>query len=604
MEPPLINSIPQGAIPVVVDAEPLVEEELPIAIPDPDIHVLFDQLDIVDDIADIEEPVHQYPRRGPHPITRLNPSVAHLAALNAKMSWSEVVAKPTLVKAMEEELADLIDARKVSVVPTPPGRKPIGSTWAYKLKDVDTDRWKARLCPQGFSQIPGVDFDPNKVASPTVSLLFLVLFHHIVLSRLMYTAAIDFKGAFSNIELAEEIYIRPPRAVEIPLGHSLLLHNSLQGLKQSAYNWYKKLDAFLRGLGFIPNTVEPAQYYRFTGVPPNEKLSLIVTWVDDLKLGFDCPVELEAFWTASQAWLECKRTSGERFIGIDFFYDRDAQPATMKISQRSVIEEALQLFNMVDCNPCSTPASPGTKLSKNMGSVTDAEVADFPFRELVGTLLWLARCTLPETLYSVNQVAAHCHNFNGTHVTAAKRVLRYNKGKLDQVILLTRSSEALVVEGSADADFMGEHEDSLHPARSTSCVTLMVKGQGYLGFHSKLQATVAKSTLASEHRAASEGARMILSCHNVLQEVHYPQSATVLLQDNQACIKAATNATCSNGLRHERNDLHTIRETIAAGQITLVYCPSVDMVSDIGTKALPKEDFQRLNTRLHYGNGF
>ena len=39
----------------------------------------------------------------------------------------------------------------------------------------------------------------------------------------------------------------------------------------------------------------------------------------------------------------------------------------------------------------------------------------------------------------------------------------YNKAKIDQVILLVRNESELVIEASADADFMGEHEEALHP---------------------------------------------------------------------------------------------------------------------------------------------
>ena len=199
------------------------------------------------------------PRQHQSPTLYSNSS---FSALNSKLTWEEAIEKPNVVKAMDVELVDLQDGKKVQCMLTPEGKYPFGSTWAYKLKDMDIDLWKARICPQGFSQVPGVDYDPDKVAAPTVSLLVMYLFHHVVLHRLMHVAAFDFKGAFSNVLLEEEIYIRPPRGVVAPPRHSLRLLNSLQGLKQSAYNWYKMLDIFLRSQDFAPNTVEPAQYYR------------------------------------------------------------------------------------------------------------------------------------------------------------------------------------------------------------------------------------------------------------------------------------------------------------------------------------------------------
>jgi len=526
-------------------------------------------------------------------------------ALSTKMSYSEAVYKPACIRAMTKEVADLTDNKKVVVQLTPPGRHPIGSTWAYKEKSAVEDRgteeelYKARLCPQGFSQKAGVDYDPKKIASPTISLLALMVLNHICLHRKMYLAALDFIAAFSNVPLKEEIYMRAPPGVVLPPGYSLLLKNSLQGTKQAAYNWFAVLSEFLLSIGFRPYTVEPAMFYRFTGESPHQTMSMIGVHIDDLRCAFDKVEDFETFHKQCNDWLPCTRTNGERYVGIDTPYDRDA--GTMFVSQKAFLQETLERFNMVDCNPCSTPAAPGSKLSKNPNPSTDEDVLDFPLRDLVGCVLWSARCSMPETLYAVGQVGAHAHNFNATHVIAGKRILRYLKGRLDHTIRLRRNPVELVMEAATDADFMGETEESLTPCRSTSSVVLSVRGQGFLYAESSLQPTVSHSTEEAEYRAAGKGVRLIRIARNLFEESGYPQPATPMDQDNQACLSAATSATCSNKLRHIRNDHHMLREGFVDKVVDPRYCPTVDMVADIGTKALPKVDFQRHTERLHYG---
>jgi Reverse transcriptase (RNA-dependent DNA polymerase) len=49
--------------------------------------------------------------------------------------------------------------RIVKRTDVPPGRKIIGNRWVYSLKDDGT--YRARTVGQGFSQIPGKDFQEN-----------------------------------------------------------------------------------------------------------------------------------------------------------------------------------------------------------------------------------------------------------------------------------------------------------------------------------------------------------------------------------------------------------------------------------------------------------
>ena len=526
-------------------------------------------------------------------------------ALMTKMSYSEAVSKPACVTAMTKEVADLIDNEKMVLRPTPPDRTPIGCVWAYKEKSPPEDRgtakelYKARVCPHGFAQRPGVDYDPLKTASPTISLLSLAILHHICLHRQMFQTAIDFVGAFSNVPLKEEIYMRAPSGVTLPPGHSLLLKNSLQGTKQAAYNWFTMLAAFLATVGFHPFTVEPAMFYRRTGQPPNDILAIIGTHVDDLKCAFDSAEDFEIFFQQCSNWLACTRTDGQRYVGINCAYDRIA--GTMHLSQQEFLTETLARFNMSDCKPCSTPAAPGSILLKNPEATTSAEVADFPLRDLVGCVLWAARCTYPEILYAVSQVGAHTHNFNATHVIAGKRVLRYLKGRLLDSIQLHRNPTELILEAASDANFMGEQEESEHPCRSTTSVVLWFRGQGFVNATSNLQPTVSHSTEEAEYRAGGACVLMVRIARNILHECGYPQPPTPMDQDNQACMAATTSATCSNRLRHIRNDHHKLREGFAEGIIIPRYCATENMVADIGTKNLPKLDFERHALSLKRG---
>ena len=69
------------------------------------------------------------------------------------------------------EIRTIQEMETYSVVEPPPGANVIGCVWAPKKKrgaNNEVIKFKARLCAQGFSQVPGIDF--NETASPTARL--------------------------------------------------------------------------------------------------------------------------------------------------------------------------------------------------------------------------------------------------------------------------------------------------------------------------------------------------------------------------------------------------------------------------------------------------
>ncbi|RVW70672.1 Retrovirus-related Pol polyprotein from transposon RE1 [Vitis vinifera] len=106
-------------------------------------------------------------------------------------SYAEAASHSHWQEAMQSELAALEANHTWSLTSLPPGKKPIGCRWVYKIKrhsDGTIERFKARLVAKGYTQLE---------AAQNWSL------HQL-----------DVNNAFLHGDLHEEIYMSPPPAIQ------------------------------------------------------------------------------------------------------------------------------------------------------------------------------------------------------------------------------------------------------------------------------------------------------------------------------------------------------------------------------------------------------
>lgn len=77
---------------------------------------------------------------------------------------------------MRTEIQALEDNGTWELVKLPPGKRPIGCKWVYKLKykaDGSIERFKARMAAKSYNQKEGLDY--NKTFSPIVKIAIVRL---------------------------------------------------------------------------------------------------------------------------------------------------------------------------------------------------------------------------------------------------------------------------------------------------------------------------------------------------------------------------------------------------------------------------------------------
>ena len=106
------------------------------------------------------------------------------------------------------------------------------------------------------------------------------------------------------------------------------------------------------------------------------------------------------------------------FVGCGFIRDREA--GTIRFLKR-VTSGVLSRDSMF-----VAPARSLLPLLSDYRSVMEDEGAgDVPFREVVGSLMWIANQTRPDISNAVRAVARHSHEPKKSHWKAAQKILNY-----------------------------------------------------------------------------------------------------------------------------------------------------------------------------------
>jgi hypothetical protein len=194
--------------------------------------------------------------------------------------------------------------------------------------------------------------------------------------------------------------------------------------------------------------------------------------------------------------------------------------------------------------------------------------------------------TKPEISYAVGVLS----RFNDTKTAAscalATHLLRYLNGEPQCVIEF--SGTELDLHAFSDADWAGD----IITRRSTTGYIIFAAG-GPISWQSKLQTTVATSSMESEYMAMYAGMQELVWIRGVLKELQRPQSEpTPFLIDSKSAQDLAMNPVYHARSKHIDIKYHWLRQHTAIDNpdgfftATLHHCSTINMSADIFTKAL------------------
>ncbi|KAF0904830.1 hypothetical protein E2562_037605 [Oryza meyeriana var. granulata] len=107
------------------------------------------------------------------------------------------------------------------LVDLPPGHRPIGLKWVFKLKRDEQGaivKHKAHIVAKGYIQQQGIDYD--EVFAPVARMESVRMLLTVAAQRGWLVHHMDVKSAFLNGELKEEVYVRQPPGF-VTAGHEV-----------------------------------------------------------------------------------------------------------------------------------------------------------------------------------------------------------------------------------------------------------------------------------------------------------------------------------------------------------------------------------------------
>ncbi|GKD87799.1 retrotransposon protein, putative, ty1-copia subclass [Tanacetum coccineum] len=401
-------------------------------------HYLDTSLNHEEDDQEIDEPqsdINPIRRstRTRHPRDRLclyiDAEEHELGDLGEPANYKAALLDPESKKwlaAMNVEMQSIKDNDIWELVELPPNAKIVGNKWLFKKKtDMDgaIHTFKSCLVEKGFTQTYGVNYE--ETFSPVADIRAIRILIAIAAFYNYEIWQMDFKTAFLNGHLSEEVYMTQPEGFVNPKypNHVYKLKRSIYGLKQAPRQWNKRFDDEIKKFGFNQNRDEPFVYQKVSG----SYVTFLILYVDDiLIMGNNIPMLQDVKSYLGRCFAMKNLGEAAYILGIKIYRDRSKR--LISLCQSGYIEKILKIYYMENSKRGTIPMQDKLKLSKSDGALTPAEkrrMSNVLYASAVGSIMYVVRYTRPDVTLAQNITSRFQQNPGELHWTTIKNILKY-----------------------------------------------------------------------------------------------------------------------------------------------------------------------------------
>lgn len=339
-------------------------------------------------------------------------------------------------------------------VKEPLDKKIIEVKWIYTIKSSGI--YKARVVAKGFQQM----YEENEeIYSPVARMTTLKVLLSTACARGWKIEQMDVETAFLNGTIKSEVYIYPPDGYEIQPNKVYRLKKALYGLRESPRDWYDCIHNFFCSINFKRSAYD---YCLYTG-RINDKKTYIILYVDDLLITSEDETSIKRVKEMLSDRFRMKDLGYlKQYLGIHVDYNTEKR--IMYLSQEKYIESLAEKYKIMDSKLFHTPMEINLKLEP-----AERQNEKLKYRNLIGTLLYVANGTRPDVAYSVNYLSRFQNNHDETHYKYALRVLKYLHHTKHLKLVYGRDFKN-IMDAYVDADWAADTQDR----KSTSGIVIRV----------------------------------------------------------------------------------------------------------------------------------
>jgi hypothetical protein len=365
---------------------------------------------------------------------------------------------------------------------------------------------------------------------------------------------------------------------------------------------------FMQGLhikkcGLTQCEIDPAIYYRIEEEISSDKekrvknFLIAITWVDDVRY-FGTEQYVKDYEQKVSANCTCTiEGDSSEFVSIEI--KQDMERRTLELTQIKYWEKAVERFAEFLPNGMAKERRVPLSIADErlLTEPTEEEIREaehLPYPNLLGVIQYPSAFTKPEMRYAMSVLSRHRTKWGKRHFIILIKSLEYGFHSRKQGILYSGNWEKEYLN-----ILLAYADSSLSIPRSQGCRMVMMNG-AIISFTSKRHSTTDDSTAAAELTEQHLCACDVEGLRNLMQEIGLVQKEpTIIYQDNQAAIQIANNRGAL-AKKTRAMDMRTlaVRNKVEDMKVIPIYCETLKMLADIGTKALDPTRFEDLRDAI------